>query len=581
MEENLYNDSFLVEKNVTGCPSKYQVLTLGHPVGLLTLLSPIGRPLVSVLAFGTRRLRLPNNYLAKLNFFKFLSFFLGKERKKKEERKKLKVIKISFSGKKRRFPKTKFKKKKEMEQLSIKQLAVEFNRPKGLCGMNLRESSLIPDSPFEKENDNEINVENNYVMTDADQDFLDLKSEDQKAALRGGVMKIDGAKFILTYKSHIHKGELQAFLLKATRRCKFSFFRAAHETGDIANPYLHTHCVIDIGNRFQCSKKGVFSFPSLDGPINCNLKNIGAKIHWDRCCRYLAKEDKDNADLLVQETLMGGIQGCASKGEALNKYVKRPSDVSGVSLAYDLMADKTITLTPDRKLVFWQRSIMKIADKPRSTVEEVDCPPELEGIMDVSAVWKEGLDDRLVHIVYDCNGCKGKTTFCLWLRDNFPTKYLFLSCLPPVRDLATIIGNAINGGWDGSVILINISRDDIDHKIYTAVEQLRDGFMTMSKYQGGGARFKIKDVFIFTNLMLNVGKLTHDKWAIHHIHPKFFTLDHVNRDVAKQVWESESLDRRIAEEARLIKHVRTREPIRTIAYEEIPGSLNAGSAFPY
>ena len=83
-------------------------------------------------------------------------------------------------------------------------------------------------------------------------------------------------KFILTYKTHIDKEELEAFLTNVCYEKKCGgivFLRIAHETADPAAPYPHTHVVVHLEKVIEDQTKGhrLFDWPTLDGNIHLTV----------------------------------------------------------------------------------------------------------------------------------------------------------------------------------------------------------------------------------------------------------------------------------------------------------------------
>lgn len=149
--------------------------------------------------------------------------------------------------------------------------------------------------------------------------------------------RIQGTRYLLTYKSHIVKDDLSEFLGTIKDSHKIIQFIAAHETADSKNPYQHTHAYVDYGKKFESENCRIFDWVCEDGSIiHPHIRTC--KNNVDKLFRYLAKEDPENAHLLEKcESLAAKVQKYSSKKELLEKIEMRPIEVSGYLKAWEIM----------------------------------------------------------------------------------------------------------------------------------------------------------------------------------------------------------------------------------------------------
>jgi len=398
------------------------------------------------------------------------------------------------------------------------------------------------------ETNNQPNIDD---MVEGDQHFVDAVDLEEKSSVTGKFY-MKNQRLMLTYSTHINKEYLIATIKAAINRVSVSFIRCAHETGDSINPYDHTHVVLDVGNQFQTSCSRTFDVIVGNKIIHPNIKIIKSAIHFENCKRYLAKEDKENEDLAAgTPSLFAGIQNCESKEEALNKFVKRPGDVMGVSQAYDMRNTCGQVVDPNFLRLPWQTQLereMKKTEQIKQTVPEIH--EDDWDKVDIQELMNKQACSRIIRIVHDPVGHTGKTVYQHNMLAIDPKKYFLISRIAQARDMASIIQTGIRNGWSGNTLFINFAREDCEFKIYQVLENLRDGFMTVEKYQGGSVRFDIVHLVLFCNRMLDVTKMSQDRWVIHTINPGYLTLRNIDKELAIRVREYEERIRIEAANAR-------------------------------
>lgn len=317
----------------------------------------------------------------------------------------------------------------------------------------------------------------------------------------------DGAKFrlqnrflLLTYKTHIPKeGYIEWINEKIDT---IEWIRLAHETGDKTVPYEHTHVLVDLGRNFQTTNCRYFDYESgitdEDGVLDTiiihpHIRKLIGKKPFEDAKKYIAKEDPENLDLLPKPNWVLGVMACKTTKEALIKYAGKPGDVTGIIATHGIGEN----------------------DYRRRTRKEF-IPRDWQQKMHDELQYEP--DDRKIEWIYDPEGASGKTAFGKWMEDMYPNDFIFCTDLGTTRDAATIISNALQGGWNCKGIFINLSRTSEDHdRMYSYIEEIKDGRVTTQKYNGRMIRFDSPHVVVFANYMPKTGNLSADRWKIRKI----------------------------------------------------------------
>lgn len=298
--------------------------------------------------------------------------------------------------------------------------------------------------------------------------------------------RLKNKRIFLTYPTHLDKQRYDSWF-----RDKYEYKRPnhviiAHETGS-EGEYPHTHVLIDLGLVIDSTNCRSFDF---DG----QHPNISAVRDWNSALKYMIKEDKSNEELVESilnpnSGIIGSIVNSDNLLEAIEKNMKKFSDVHGIKTIYDNKPKRPLLNFTWEPTSPWHKDIISLSDnKP---------------------------DHRSCYWYYETVGCKGKTQL---------GKYMFLNHdwyitknLGTARDAATIIEYAISTGWSGNGFYIDLPRGTSDHKsVYEAVEMLLDGFITSQKYKGGTTVFDDPHVVVVANFppKLNKYTLSNDRWKI-------------------------------------------------------------------
>lgn len=300
-------------------------------------------------------------------------------------------------------------------------------------------------------------------------------------------------KAMFTYRTHIEKDKYIEWFIEKTK-IEPKFIRLAHENGmnDPCTPYEHTHVLVDIGARFQTKNCRFFDYEE----IHPHIAKIRTVNHFKKCKNYIAKEDIENEDLKEISTniVLENLGNCKDIKEALIKNMDFNSrtawsNVQGIKAAYTIMKKKPEVDIPELKNE-WQTELEK----------ELLGKPEKRKI-----IW-----------YVDIIGGSGKTEFGKYMHANYPNKFITTKDLGTSRDASTIIKNEIENGWEQQGVIIDLPRtvEDHDKRIYTFIEDIKDGMLTATKYEGGIIHYNKPHVVIFANWEPRYEALSFDRWDV-------------------------------------------------------------------
>lgn len=320
--------------------------------------------------------------------------------------------------------------------------------------------------------------------------------------------RLQGQKYLLTYKSHLPKDEYEAFI-EGWKGFKKLYI--AHENGldDPVTPYEHTHVVVDFGKSVQSRNCRILDFKG----IHPHISKITKPKEWKKACLYITKEDKsvvlDDGDefsenpiqkIWEKTTVYEALESMDSLSDALATiavYEHKPPQLPESDLSDDC-------------LYKWQKDLK----------EMIDVYPF----------------DRKVYWIYDTIGNCGKTAFAKHMCLEYPQKCTMFNNVGRVTDFANNMRNKVDAGWRGNTIFINISRSYSDRdQIYEVIEMIKDGFITLTKYKGGELWLGNMHVVVLCNFEPHWEKLSPDRWECYTVDPRdyeLFGLVPVERPVA-------------------------------------------------
>jgi len=136
-------------------------------------------------------------------------------------------------------------------------------------------------------------------------------------------------------------------------------------------------------------------------------------------------------------------------------------------------------------------------------------------------------DYRTIFWICDKVGNSGKTALSKYLYLKERGKWLICKDLGTSRDSATIIKNELENGWLSHGIIIDLPRSaEKQTRMYNYIEEVKDGFITSQKYQGGTCIFNSPHVVIMANWMPDTKCLSLDRWKIYKINEEKELIHH-------------------------------------------------------
>ncbi len=119
-------------------------------------------------------------------------------------------------------------------------------------------------------------------------------------------------------------------------------------------------------------------------------------------------------------------------------------------------------------------------------------------------------DDRKINWIYDKRGNVSK---------SFLTKYLMrvenaLVVEGKKTDIFYQIAKRKEEGISVPLVIIDVPRASFNNISYSAIECIKNGFISSGKYEGGQYTFKSPHVYVFANSKPDRGKFSMDRWNI-------------------------------------------------------------------
>ena len=292
-------------------------------------------------------------------------------------------------------------------------------------------------------------------------------------------------KFFLTYSTHLPKTMIKRTFEERFPETKMENFYIVHESGDTTNPYMHTHVAINFTPALNRRGADIFDIEcprdiNEKGYIHCYIAKIRIKKHWENILHYMSKEDPDMAEFKEKEEqcFMEKIWSNENVQEALKKNAHKPSDISGIILAFDHKPYRPPPLDEDdMPTKEWQWDLIKELETTKASKRKY--------------IW-----------YYEHHGKSGKSTVCRYLCKFKPDefKYYMVAGSADYRNLAAVVKGARDDGWKGHCILIDIQMDLDFRDLYTGLESIKNKYMTTTKYMGRGFWIeKLPHIVIFSN----------------------------------------------------------------------------------
>jgi len=290
--------------------------------------------------------------------------------------------------------------------------------------------------------------------------------------------------FLVTYATWIDK---QAIIKWFSEIHKAKYVRVAHEIGTKKIDYQHTHVYVDFGKYIQRTNPRCFDY----GSIHPNIGPIRFQKHLNRIFKYMCKYDHENDDMLAlikREWTVEDVWQCKTVQEALRNTPKA-TEVAAVIQAFSLKP-RLEEYQPKDWIFPWQQ---KWHDR----------------------IINEPGDYRSINWIHERIGGTGKSYFAREMFMRYPREVYTLKQMGGAEKCATIIANALNEGWSGRCLIVDLPRNAEDKSIYEPLESIRDGMVTATRYSGKTFVFDIKWVIVLANFPPQTFSMSMDRWKIH------------------------------------------------------------------
>lgn len=325
-----------------------------------------------------------------------------------------------------------------------------------------------------------------------------IKEKDMTKSFR-----LKNNRVMLTYKSHLDKTKYIDWIENEICNKKCKFIRIAHETAHKENDwekkidYIHSHVLIDFGYSFETTSCHKFDFDNGEEKIHPNIGIITSTQHWGFAVKYLGKEDIENADLLeevIKENLVEKIWKSETIQEALVTNIgEKLANATAIIQIFNLKKND-------------EKRARRIMD------ESIFRPWQVT----LNEILKKTPNDRDVIWIVDEVGKTGKSKFTKHLAAvNNDT--ISISNTGRINDFSTIIANELMAGWTGRTIIFDLPRKSKDYDISACIEDVKNGKITATKYNGMTMYFDEPHVVIFANYLPKPGELSLDRWRVYEV----------------------------------------------------------------
>lgn len=358
--------------------------------------------------------------------------------------------------------------------------------------------------------------------------------------------------FILTYKTHVNKENLRTFLERKLMQSFSSWISLSdiliiisHEIGssDSFTPYEHTHVYVGISNDKKIDTRNCRYFDyvvdSLSGDvvIHPHVQPVrNTEKDKIKSMKYVCKEDIELKDLheklqkqFDEITTKKYVSDSGSQNDEVNVMQVLSScenfeDVLKNMYGFCCLSGKFDPTKMNQYVLLWR----DILSQKFNSGEDYE-PPKFtwqKWLDQFLKTYKLTLNYRKIMWFYDLIGDVGKTYFCEWMMQEFPSQTLLLNTTNSTFDnLMNLVNNALMSHWtDPKVVFINLPRGAEEHKtIYNLLEVFIDGRVCCTKYKGMNRKLPKIHVVVMANFKPKIfnefGKptLSLDRWDIRNI----------------------------------------------------------------
>lgn len=300
---------------------------------------------------------------------------------------------------------------------------------------------------------------------------------------RQKAFRINNTKLFLTYKEHLDKEKYRKWISEKLKVYSLHKCLIGHEKGE--TDYDHTHIVIATQRPISTANCRYFDYEG----IHPNISKITTTKSYVEAQLYTCKEDPELQDL--RDTIL--------------VHTKEIRHLWNASEFLDMVSEG---VDPLRAQVLWQHKTDNIK------IDNIEWKDWYGHICD------EIKNQTTREITWYCDkvGGAGKTQFCRYYIATEPRQFTVVKGNMMSRDFNTVINNAVNNGWDGYCLLIDLPRTcDQQISIYQNMESVKDGIITTSKYSGTTRIFEQSKVVVFANWFPKVELLSMDRWRVYEL----------------------------------------------------------------
>lgn len=332
-------------------------------------------------------------------------------------------------------------------------------------------------------------------------------------ATSSGKFRLQNKTIHLTYPCHVNEEALKTFIEEKAKQ-KLAKWSIVNETGSTGHE--HSHALLRFNNMLTTQNVRFFDFNGA----HPNIKKVTTQVHYARTVKYHLKQGKPFTNIAPDETVDSDKKEAPSpeqiwKYENVQEmltelYDKVPGARAGVFIHG--LRPKATRAEPDVEWRPWQKQLL----------DELDEKP----------------DDRTIKWYWDPNGNSGKSYLTKYAAEF---KGAFVTTRANAYHLATMVQEFLEEGQKPIMtVFFNFTRQCEEHKVYQAIEQLKDGMITSEKYKGKTMIFPSPHVVVMANYLPMMEMCSLDRWNIRRLDGERVTW------VVTEAWIKDGIEKYIA-----------------------------------
>lgn len=296
--------------------------------------------------------------------------------------------------------------------------------------------------------------------------------------------------------------ELAMERLKSHFNGKLNCLMVAHEKHKDEGDHLHIY--INFIKTFQTIKKDYFDFIADKHP---NIQPVKNRLH---VIKYIMKDGDYITYNLDPEQYIKEVDNHEVR-KSKGAFQELVEDIKE-GVQYKQLRSKHAAL-----FVKYGRHIEEYLKKEKYLKDEEEVNKYYDNLYD-KIVWKEWqqkvldiiednkVDNRTINWIYDKQGNNGKSTIANYL-EIYKNAYIITG-----GKQADIYRHYDNN----RIVIYDLPRDytEGNDSIYSTMECFKNGYILDTKYEGQKKRFIPPHIFVFSNSMPNIDKLSKDRWNI-------------------------------------------------------------------